>query len=49
MSWNSEVENGVVILKGDISHLVTNKSFNFTQTVVTYKNKILYFGNETLY
>ena len=30
MSWNSEVENGVVILKGDISHLVTNKNFNFT-------------------
>jgi len=29
MSKNSEVEKGVIILKGDIQHLVTNKSFNY--------------------
>ena len=49
MSKNSEVEKGVIILKGDIQHLVTNKSFNYNQTVVSNKNKVLFFGNDTLY
>jgi len=49
MSRNSEVEKGVIILKGDINHTVTSKKPNFTHTLSNYKNRILYLGTETLY
>jgi len=49
MSWNSEVERGIIILQGDINHTVTAKKPNFCQTLVSSKNKVLYLGNESLF
>lgn len=49
MSWNSEVEKGIIILKGDIQHNITAKKPNFTQQISSSWNKVLFLGNETLY
>ena len=49
ISRNAEVDRDISILKGDIRHSVTFRRQNFTYTLVSDKNRVLYLGTQVMY